>query len=190
LFDGTSTNSRGAGVSLQWSFGADIEAIDDMEDPAKPRNLGNAAVDQFADLTVAARDLGDETNHQTTVLAADPGVPSPPPEAYRVDVGPGRRDWSGFDLFTFRVCADSELASEATIAAITTPLAPRRPVFHRIRGVAPPNDNVTVLRLETMSIPISSLTGIDKTKVASVAIAATSGFAKHQFFDSLQLVRR
>jgi hypothetical protein len=185
-----------------------------MEDPAKPRNLGNAAVDQFADLTVAARDLGDETNHQTTVLAADPGVPSPPPEAYRVDVGPGRRDWSGFDLFTFRVCADSELASEATIAAnplpdfvvvvtdgngasavvnssaISTPLAPRRPVFHRIRGVAPPNDNVTVLRLETMSIPISSLTGIDKTKVASVAIAATSGFAKHQFFDSLQLVRR
>ncbi len=214
LFDGSRSNTLGAGVSLQWSFGSQIEVIDDMEDPVKPRTIGNAFIDPFADFTIGARDLGDETNHQTAVLGVSPGLPAPPPEAYRVAMAPSQSDWSSYDLLTFRVCADFDMTSQATIAAgplpdftvvvtdaagasavvtsaaIATPQAPRRPVFHRLRGVAPPEDNVTVLRLETMSIPISTLTGINTSDIASVGVAATSGFSSDQFFDSLQLVRR
>jgi hypothetical protein len=212
LFDGTATNTLGAGVSLQWSFGAQIEVIDDMEDPVKPRIITGAFVDPFADVVIGGRDLGEETNHATAVLGVEPPLVSG--EAYTVAMRPGQTNWTSFDALTFRVAADFDLTNETTIAAgqlpdfsvvvtdaagatavvtsttIATAFVPRRPVFHvaidHHTGTAEP---CTVLRLETMRLPTSALTGIDLTRVATVGLMAAPGMTRHLFFDSLQLVR-
>jgi hypothetical protein len=210
LFNGTATNTRGAGVSLQWSFGAQIDVLDDMEDPVKPRILTGGFVDPFPDVLIAGQTLETETNHVTTVLALEP--PQVSGEAYSIVLPRGLTDWTGYDALTFGVSADYDLTSESTIAAgqlpdytlvltdadratttigaaaLASPLVPRRPVFHNAltRTGA---ENCTVLRLETVTVPISSITGIDPAKVATVGLMPAPGMLRHIFFDSIQLVR-
>lgn len=209
LFDGTKTNTLGAGVSLQWSFGSQIQVLDDMEDPVKPRNVSNAFIDPFPDFSIGTRQLHEETNHSTTVLFVEPPPASPPDEAYRVVMRAAERDWSGFDILTFGVGADFNLDTQATIDAgqlpdfnftiidvngasaviaastLSSSSVPRRPVFHLHKS----GDNCTVLRLETMSLPLTQLAAVDLTQIESVGITAAAGFTRHLFFDSIQLVR-
>jgi hypothetical protein len=211
LFDGTATNTLGAGASLQWSFGAQVVTIDDMEDPVKPRIISGAFVDPFPDIVIGPRDLGAETNHVTAVLGVEPPLASG--EAYTVALGPGQVDWNGFDALTLRVTADFDLTDETTIAAgqlpefsvvvtdvtgatavvssaaISGPFVPRRPVLHLAVDDSGTTENCTALRLETMRVPISAVTGIDLTRVATVGLMADPGMTRHLFFDSLQLIR-
>ncbi|MEU5941137.1 hypothetical protein ABZ807_18530 [Micromonospora sp. NPDC047548] len=208
LFDGTATNSLGAGVSLQWSFGAEVVVLDDMEDPVKPRIITVGFVDPFPDVLIGARTLGLETNHTTAVLGLDPPVMSG--EAYSVQLLPATSDWSSYDALTFRLTADYDRSSEATIAAgqlpdfivvvtdldgetatvgaaaLAGPLVPRRPVFHPTA----PGLNCTALRLETMTLPVTLISGIDLTRVALVGLMPAPGMLRHLFFDSIQLVRK
>jgi hypothetical protein len=207
LFDGTGTNSLGAGVSLQWSFGAEIRVLDDMEDPVKPRTVSGAFIDPFPDVLIGASTLDQETNHITTVLAIEP--PSASGEAYAITLRPAETDWTVYDSLTFRVGAHFDFTSADTIkngqlpdfsvvvtdadgattvvqsATLSSALVPRRPVHHRTsRG-----EDCTVQRLETMTLPISSIPGIERTRVARVGLMAAPGMLRHLFFDSIQLVR-
>ena len=50
-------------------------------------------------------------------------------------------------------------------------------------------ENCSALRLETLALPLSSLSGIDQSKVAKLVIPPPAGFPSHMFFDSLELVR-
>lgn len=207
LFDGTATNSRGAGASLQWSFGAEIVTLDDMEDPLKPRTLTGGFVDPFPDVLIGGSTLALETNHITTVLALEPPLVSG--EAYRILLRPAETDWTGFSALAFEVTAHFNLTDETTIAAgqlpdfsvvltdadgattaissatLSSALVPRRPVFHRHASGEP----CTVQRLETMTVPIPSISGIDPSRVALVGLMAAPGMLRHLFFDSLRLVR-
>jgi hypothetical protein len=206
LFNGTATNTLGAGVSVQWSFGAEVQVLDDMEDPVKPRILTGGFVDPFPDVQIGSRSLEAETNHTTAVLGLEP--PQLPGEAYTIVLRPAETDWTGYDALTFRVCADYDLTSPTTIAAgqlpdftlvltdvdgatttvsasaLTTPLVPSRPVFHLSR-----QENCTVLRLETITVPVASITGINTSRVAAVGLLPAPGMLRHLFFDSIQLVR-
>ncbi|MGS2617826.1 poly(ethylene terephthalate) hydrolase family protein [Micromonospora sp. LZ34] len=206
LFNGTATNTLGAGVSLQWSFGEQIQVLDDMEDPGKPRTLTGGFIYPFPDVVIGTRLLDKETNHVTTVLVLEPPVTSG--VAYSIALPPGSEsDWTNYNALTFRVCADYDFTSQDTIDAgqlpdfsvvitdrdrasmtiaastLSGPLVPRRPVWHWTVGSS------TVLRLETMTLPVAALTGIKKDQIAEVGLMAAPGMLRHLFFDSIQLVR-
>jgi hypothetical protein len=219
LFEGSQANSVGAGASLQWSFGTQVEGIDDFEAGSPgggiTRTLTNSAPSSLAAVTVGARSLDQETNHQTIVLAVDPGIASPAPVTLDLAIPAGPlRNWSSFDELTFRVSSDSDLTSAATIVgeplpdftvivedgagAVVAiagndprlPVAMTRPVFHRGKtGGVPPDENLTALRLETIRVPLSLLAGVDRTQIVKVSIAPAALFPRHMFFDSVQLIR-
>lgn len=157
LFDGSIPNKKGAGISLQWSFGSDVKTLDEMEDPLAPdigtRTRANSSILKLPDVIVGGQALASATNHTTGVLVVQPNVgPALPAEV--LDLPPDAQDWSSFDMLTFRVGAVYDLNSEATInagplpefsisiidtaggrstfqsTALATVTAPRRPVFH------------------------------------------------------------
>ena len=196
-------------MSLQWSFGAVREVLDDM-DPLHPehgvRVLGDATIEPFScGGSDAHRPRGD-------VLVVEP--PDPPTEAnVAYDLSFGNFDivWADYDALTFRVAAVYDLTDEAAIAAGTLPdftlffrgldtalevgsselsssLVPRRPVFHRIIHNDATIENCTLLRLETMSVPISMLAAL-QGPVTAISIITTPGFDRRLFFTSFQLIR-
>ncbi len=211
LFDGTGTNSLKAGASLQWSFGGQIEPLDDMENPTKPRTLTGAFIDPFPDVLVDAsqptKTLELETDHVTTVLALEPPLISG--EAYVISLAPGQSDWTQFSALAINVSGHFDLTDQASITAgqlpefsvvltdasgasvaigsttFATAQAPSRPVFHQHSS----GENCTVLRLETMALPISSIPTVDPSRIALVGLMAGPGMQRHVFLDSLQLVR-
>ena len=78
-------------------------------------------------------------------------------------------------------------------AALVKTFVARRPVFHSTRPDPDHHpdvrENCTVLRLETVTVPIGSITGIDRSKVAAVGLMPAPGMARYIFFDSIQLIR-
>jgi hypothetical protein len=209
LFDGTGTNSLGAEVSLQWSFGAVREVLDDM-DPLHPehgvRILSDSTIETLAEAAPNA------TGHEAHVLVVPP--PAPPTEprvAYNLEIPTLDVVWSDYDALTFRVGAEYDLTDEASIAAdalldfilffrgldtalevkgseLTSSLVPRRPVFHRVIHNDATIENCTLLRLETMSVPISMLAPLNGL-VTSISIITAPGFDRRLFFTSFQLIR-
>lgn len=159
LFDGQRPNKKGVDVSLQWSFGAEVLSIDDMEDPVRPRTLKNASIDPLADTPIGDPSAGGhtlelETNHQTSVLTIDPNIPGPAPAALAVDLPAAQRDWQSFPELILRTTALFDLTSPQTIVQGKLPeftivirdgsnnavtlerspvavLAPSLPAFHR-----------------------------------------------------------
>jgi len=217
LFTGKKVNGRGTPTSIQWSFGAKRQPLDELEPgvapPAGTRTLVDSAVALMPDIQVprgagTAR-LEMETNHQAGVLAVAPGQLGPALTTYRLDL-PSPQDWTGFDQLTFRLAVDADLSTAATIAASPNPeyelriiddagktaivpssklQTPPKPVFHTY-GAPGGNENCTVIRLQTIAVPVTSLTGIDRTKVKVVEILPRASFTNVMFFDSLQLVRQ
>lgn len=71
-------------------------------------------------------------------------------------------------------------------SALVGPLVPRRPVFHpTVTG-----ENCTALRLETVTLPVALISGIDLGRVALIGLMPAPGMLRHLFFDSIQLVRK
>jgi hypothetical protein len=62
--------------------------------------------------------------------------------------------------------------------------SPKVPWFHKTSA----GDNVTAFHLETVKTDLSKFTGIDLSKVASVAIDIDPANATHVFFDSIFVV--
>jgi hypothetical protein len=167
LFDGRKVNTLGAGASLQYSFGAAIQVLDDLEAPLQARVVQDATIQPFADITVGTRRLERETNHQTKVLSVTPNLPNAGVRALQLDMAAGQRNWSGFDALLLRVCADFVLTSEATInagrlpefeivvigannqsvttssIALNAAVTLRRPVFHEVLHLSNPKNIVT-----------------------------------------------
>ncbi|MGH3693624.1 MAG: hypothetical protein ACRDRX_06445 [Pseudonocardiaceae bacterium] len=209
LFDGTATNKLGVGVSLQWSFGTEIQVLDTM-DLQTPRSLVGASVDSFPDVLIDGAPLEPVTNHITGVLTLQPPNPG---DGYSITVPPGQAAWAAFDALTFRVAAHYDLTSQSTIdggqlpeftvlvtdlggatatvssTTLAGPLVPRRPVFHQVVSADGDTYDCSALRLETMTLPIAILTGIDRSRVAKVSLIAAPGMVRHLFFDSIQLVK-
>ncbi len=205
LFDGTRTNSLGAEVSLQWSFGAVREVLDDM-DPLHAehgvRTLGDATIQRMDSV------VGDDTAHEASVLVVEPS--DAPGVEYTLDLGTDNTQWTDYDALTFRVGTTYDLDDEASIAAGTLPdfnlffvgleasleissselassLVPRRPAFHRVVHHDATIENCTLLRLETMSVPISRLAHLHP--IERIQIITAPGFDRQLFFTSFQLIR-
>jgi hypothetical protein len=220
LLDGTTTNTVAAKAAIQWSFGRSIKLLDNFNNPGSvtlgTRTLIGATVSNMAAFAIGGVKVAERTNHQTGVLVLEPNVPGPPPDAYKLVLSAAARDWSGFELFIFRVCADADVSNSGTTGAsplpdftwvftdttgasavvtglsLRTPNRPRPPVFHEAISLSPPppTENCTVIRMETLAVDLSSLAGVDRTKMAAVMLVAPVMFDRHQFFDSFQLVKR
>jgi hypothetical protein len=155
--------------------------------------------------------VADATGHVAHVLVAPPSDPPTDPNVvYNLDL-PLDLVWDDYDALTFRVGAVYDLTDEAAIAAGTLPdfilffrgfdtalevssselsssLVPRRPVFHRVIHHDATIENCTVLRLETMSVPISMLADLHGP-VSAFSIMTAPGFDRQLFFTSFQLIR-
>ena len=205
LFDGTAGPSSGAAVSLQHSFGAARLVLDGMgpEPEVGARTLDGATIEGIANVS----------DHASSVLVTDPSQPPAGP-VYTLlgDEFDGLADWREYDAFTFRVGSEANMTSEETIAAgplpdfsltfsdmagatvvvsaaqLSTPLVPRRAVFHQVVQLNGTIENATKLRLETMTVPASLLEPLGDL-LASVSITPTQGSEFPLFFTSLQLVR-
>jgi hypothetical protein len=205
LFDGTSGPSSGAAVSLQHSFGSQRLVLDGMglEPEVGARALDEATVEGITNVS----------DHTSTVLVTDPSHPPAGPVYTLVgDEFDGLADWREYDAFTLRVGSEANMTSEETIAAgplpdfsltftdlaggtvvvsssqLSTPLVPRRAVFHQVVQLDGTIENRTTLRLETMIVPVSLLEPLGSL-LASVSITQTPGPEFPLFFASLQLVR-
>jgi hypothetical protein len=120
--------------------------------------------------------------------------------------------WLEYDVVTLRIGADWDLTDAATIAAdalpafslrftnlfdesvviasseLATSLVPRRPVFHSVIHYDDTIENCSLIRLETMAVPISKLSALSGT-IDSLAIIPSTSFPRRLFITSLQLVR-
>lgn len=220
LLDGTTANTLGAKTSIQWSFGKTITTLDSFENPAAPdigtRTLFGTAVKEMATIKTNGTFLDERTNHQTGVLDIEPNVPGPPPEAYVLTLPAPHRNWSGYGQLIFRLCTDADLTNAGSVTASALPdvtivvkdegggsaviqgtslrvpnVRPRQPVFHEAFNVITGKwENCTVVHLETLAIALTTLAGVDKTKITSLVIVPPINFAFHQALDSIQLVKR
>ncbi len=217
LFDGTRTNSRGAEVSLQWDFASVREVLDEMN-PLYPvrgaRTLQGASISRLDTLTLDGRSLGSETGHHASVLVIEPTTSAEP--VYTLGDLEAESGsfliWNDYDVLTLRVGADYDLTDAATIAAGSLPaftltftsfdesvvidsstldssLVPRRPVYHSIIHHDGTIENCSLLRLETMAVPISRLSALPGNFIESVSITPSAAFPRRLFVTSLQLVR-
>jgi hypothetical protein len=216
LFTGKKVNNRGTPTSIQWSFGGRRQGLDHLEPGVNPpvgtRTLTASTVVAMPDAQVprggGTATLEMETNHQTGVLAVAPGQAGPSLTTYRLEL-PSPDDWTGFDQLTFRLAVDADLTSPTTITNSPDPVyelrvfddfgktaivkstaltVPAKPVFHRYGP--PTNENCTVVRLQTIAVPVTSLAGIKRNAVTAIEIVPGANFPNVMFFDSLQLVRQ
>ena len=178
------TNTLKAGVSLQWSFGATDRAArrhGESDQAAHAHRRLHRPVPGRAGRTLPSRRRRWrlETDHVTTVLALEPPLVSG--EAYSISLAPGQSDWTQFsaldDQRERRLRPDRAGVDHGRPAArvqcrahrrvrgqrrdrlddVRHPQAPSRPVFHQHSS----GENCTVLRLETMALPISSIPTVD-----------------------------
>ena len=209
LFDGTRANAVGADVSVQWSFGrtrSSVTVVDDMEGagvaPGSVITAGSATKARIESTVASAR-----TNHKTTVLDANPATTAPV-TVCRFEFSTVQ-DWRPFDQFTFRVCADADVSSAASVAASALPdfklifqdsvtteraevtpallRAATRPVYHTLRSGA----NRTAIHLETFAVDLASgLGSVNRSKMKEMTLILPASFSRHQFFDSFELIKR
>jgi hypothetical protein len=220
LFNGRGSNSLGHDVSQQWEFGAQTKVVEDFEKATGTigtRTVKSADVGRFADVQVNAAKLAPNTSHQTSILAVQANLPSPPPTVLELDFPAGQRDWSGYELLSFRLGTWFDIDTQAKInagnplppfdvvlidgaaktatvnaAAFTTPDIPGKPVFHKV-DIADPGDppdiqNATLHRLATTAITLPGL-GLKLDDIRKLQIIPAAGFKQRIFFDSLRLVQ-
>ena len=125
LFNGSKTNTVGAGLSRQYAFGGTVTPVDRLDNLLAPdlgtRATNNAAIENFPQIAIGGRTLDRETNHTTTVLAVNPNLPGPAPAAWEITLAPAEQDISVYDELIFSVSGLYDLTSQATINAGTHP---------------------------------------------------------------------
>jgi hypothetical protein len=218
FFNGRGSNSLGHDVSQQWLFGAQRKQVDDFEATGAigNRTIKSAVAAPFADIKVNAKKLEPNTSHQTTILAIDENLAAPLPTAYELDVAAGQRDWSGYEMLSFRLGVWFDIDTQAKInagsslppfdlvlidgaggsakvaaAGVTTPDIPGKPVFHQVNIADPPDPpdlkNFSLHRLATTAVTLAPL-GIKLNDVRKLQIIPGAGFKQKIFFDSFWLV--
>ena len=218
-FDGRSSNRAGMHASLQWMFGQQIKKIDDFESPAANLlggaravlNIGQpAAIEDITGITISGNSLADHTGHETHVLHVDLTLGSPGTTQVLTDGIPSaEQDWSAFDTLIVSLAGWFDPASDATITAANLPRLkvtltdaanasatvdwttygtnlPSRPVFKSL----PAGGNLTLMRLETIPIPLSAFAGPDRTKIATVALDIDPANNTHVLVDNIHVVQR
>lgn len=92
---------------------------------------------------------------------------------------------------------------EVSATSLRTTNRPRKPVFHDVHwfeyvpsALFPGKfvkterfGNCTVICLETLSVELATLKNVDRAQMTAIEVKLPSGFTKHQFFDSFQLVK-
>ena len=218
-FDGRSRNRAGVHASLQWMFGQQIKKIDDFENPAANLLGGNRAVlnigqpvtiDDMASIVIGGNSIASNTGHQTHVLHVDLSAGTPANSRVLTDAIPATdQDWSQYDTFIVSLSGWFDPTSAATIAAANLPLLrvtitdaanvsasadwtqyganlPSRPIFKTL----PSQGNLTMMRLETIPIPMATFAGPDLTKIATVALDIDPDNGTHVFVDNIHVVQR
>jgi hypothetical protein len=216
-FDGRTPNRAGVHASLQWMFGQQIKHIDDFENPAANLlggartvlNIGQpAAIEDITAITVPTGPLADHTGHQTHVLHIDLTVGTPASSRVLTDAIPAaEQNWSIYDTLIVGLSGWFDPTSDATIAAANLPRLrvtvidganaqalvdwtqygpnlPSRPVF-KILGT-----NLTLMRLETIPIPMSAFAGPDMAKIATLALDILPDNDTHVMIDNIHVVQR
>jgi hypothetical protein len=171
-------------------------------------------IDPIDLLTIGGSPLARKSPHQTIVLVADLTAPPATSLALTTTVPAAHADWSGFKLLTFSLAANFDVTSAATINGGPLPKAvlivkdtagvtakvdgsgfqnqPTRPIFHQIRIETAPgvftNVNVSMIRMETIRVPLSAFAGIDLTKVAELSVEIDPANGTHVFLDAIKLV--
>ena len=218
LFNGRGSNSLGHDVSQQWLFGAQRKQVDDFEATGAigNRTIKSSTVAAFADVQVGGKKLEPNTSHQTSILAVDANLPTPPPTAYELDIAAGQRDWTGYEMLSFRLGVWLDIDTQAKInagsglppfelvlidgaggsakvpaAGFTTPDIPGKAVFHQVDIADPPDppdlQNCSLHRLSTAAITLAPL-GIKLDDVRKLQVVPGAGFKQKIFLDSFWLV--
>jgi hypothetical protein len=218
-FDGRTGNRSSVHASIQWMFGQQLQKIDDFENPAAnllggTRTVMNpgapTSIDDMASIMINGNTLAAHTGHQTHVLNVDLTQGTPGSTRVLTDtIPPANQNWSLFNTLIVSVAGWFDPTSAATIAAAPQPhikvtlidtanvtasadwtqygaALPSRPIFK-----SPPSfGNITLMRLETIAIPMSALAGPDLTKIATVAVDIDPGNNTHVFVDNIHAVQR
>jgi hypothetical protein len=217
-FDGRTGNRPGVHASMQWMFGQQVKHIDDFENPAA-NLLGGAravipigqpvALEDITAIAVPTGTLADHTGHQTHVLHVDLTLGTPGTSRVLTDAIPAaEQDWSSFDTLIVGLSGWFDPTSDATIAAANLPrlrvtlidsaaaqatvdwtqygaALPSRPVSKTVGPI-----NVTMMRLETIPIPLSAFAGPDMTKIATLALDILPDNDTHVMVDNIHVVQR
>jgi hypothetical protein len=219
-FDGRIGNRAGQHASLQWMFGQQIKKIDDFENPAANLlggaravlSIGQpAAIQDFSAIAITGNSMEQHTSHQTHVLHADLTLGVPGSTRLLDDTIPGaEQDWSKLDTVIINLSGWFDPTSDATIAATNLPRVkvtltdsanvsasidwntygaslPSRPIFKSLPGAG---GNLTLMRLETIPIPLSDFSGPDLTKVATLSLDVDPSNGTHVMIDSIHVVQR
>jgi hypothetical protein len=210
-FTGDAANSLGVPVSLQWSFGSNYKIIDDFETPNN--SVGGirttplaptGIIEDFASITISGSPITPFVQHQTRVLHVDISAPPGSTRCLTTAVPVAHANWKAFKQLAINVSANFNVAVDpptgplpkfkvsitdtankvSTLDESKFVPSPKVPWFHKTSA----GDNVTAFHLETVKTDLSKFTGIDLSKVASVAIDIDPANATHVFFDSIFVV--
>jgi hypothetical protein len=154
--------------------------------------------------------LGILMPHQSHMLQLEWGGPrSSGITAYTTDVPAGHQDWSTLDTLLISIGGYYDPTSQATIDAEWLPrvrlvliddagkstvvdwngygaTVPSRPIFTKKDSI---NDS-TMMRLETLPIPLARFAGVDLHKVRQLALELEPAGIVTAFVDSIHLVKR
>ena len=170
------------------------------------------AIEDFGSITIAgaAEPMNQHTGHQTKVLHLDlsPGI-SGSTRYLTTDVpADHNQDWTGFDTLIVSLSGWFDPTTDATIANAPLPRT-KVTLFDRVGGSATVDwttygtalpsrpirkihgQNVTLMRLETIPIPLSAFTGVNLSKVSTVAFDADATLnPTHVFIDNVHVLKR
>jgi monoamine oxidase len=115
LFTGATANRLAQPVSLQWKFGRKLQTIDRMDDNDDIHNTlgGSVTKPSYVREIVIATEGPLNFPHQDRVLKAD--VPTGKPAPYRSSIPAANRDFSQFELLTFRITKKYPIDSQKAI---------------------------------------------------------------------------
>jgi hypothetical protein len=169
-------------------------------------------IEDFASITIGGSTLELHTAHETHVLHVDLTLATP--SGTRVlsdDIPAANQDWSGLDTLIFSLSGWFDPTSAASIAAANLPRItitltdaanissvidftvygaslPSLPVFKTVSLPGP--GDVTLMRLETIPVPLSAFAGVDRTKISTLAVEIVPGNDTHVFVDNIHAVKR
>ena len=218
-FDGRTANSLGERASLQWSFGTTLKVVDDFQNPSftslgAPRTMpASARVEEMGDAQISAGPppvtMDEHTPHQTKVVHVDrSGATAPGTRFLSSDIPATHKDWASFDLLLVSLSGWYDPTSDATVAAAPLPRVkitltdtanksaivdwntygktrPNRPIRKNAHG-----NDVCLMPLETVPVPIKAFTGIDRRAIKSISFDTDPADSTHLFLDSIALVKR